>query len=59
MLVMYQITKVLCLLPAGSGLQSESRDEELIYLGSVAGLHIWKSHKNIKKLEELYLLMAI
>lgn len=31
-------------LPGGSGLQSESRDEELIYWGSVAGRHTWNKY---------------
>lgn len=31
MLIMYHIAKAPCLLPVGSGLQSKSTDEELIY----------------------------
>lgn len=33
-------------LPVGSGLQLESRDEELFYWGSVAELHTWNKHKD-------------
>lgn len=31
--------------PVGSGLQLKSRDEELIYWGSVVGLHTWNKGK--------------
>lgn len=36
--------------PVGSGLQLKSRDEELIYWGSVVGLHTWNKEKKIGKL---------
>lgn len=44
---MDHLTWVLGFSPVGSGLQLESRDEELIYWGSVVGLHTWnKKGKN-------------
>lgn len=48
---MDQFISELGISPVGSGLQLKSRDEELIYWGSVVGLHTWNKEKKIGKLE--------
>lgn len=47
---MDQFISELGISPVGSGLQLKSRDEELVYWGSVVGLHTWNKKKKNRKI---------